>query len=239
MTKSPTTTTTNAPATTWAEFAATYRNAVASYLEAIKVDESEAQDRANQAYTRAFSALLAYPVTTPAQLAEKIDLVWLVEPSPADVEQIEQALKRDAAAAASFSPVGRGRGRDLTHDLISAGCRVEASPALRVWMEREAAWVESVAAMRADPTDEALDAEAATWGLMMETEAPSLRALLMKLEAVLACHLSEAGTSLRSPEAIAALADDCNCMGPGPLLAMWRDLQRLTGVSEPISPEGA
>lgn len=236
MTTAPTITAAAAPATTWPEFATTYRRTVASYLEAIKVDRPEAQARANRAYGRAFDALLDYPVTTPGQLAEKVELIFLVEAAPEDLEKIEPALKRDTAA---FVPVVRGRDRDLTHDLIAAGCRVEPGPVVKAWLDSEAAWVASVGTMRMDPTDDALDAEAAAWGALIRTEAPSLRALLMKFEAVLACHLHRAGSSLHSPEDVAELAAVVDCRGPAPLVAMWRDLQRLAGVLEPISPKGA
>lgn len=149
------------------------------------------------------------------------------------------AAAETANTRSEFVPVGRSWGPDLTHDLIAAGCRVEPGPAVKAWLDREAAWVASVEAIRTDPTDDALDAEAAAWGDLIRTEAPSLRALLMKLEAVLACHLNGAGSSLHSLEAVAELAAVVDCRGPAPLVAMWRDLQRLAGVSEPISPPGA
>lgn len=145
----------------------------------------------------------------------------------------------ETSTAAAFMPARRGQSRDLSHDIIAAGGRLEPSPELAVWLERERAWLAAVEQISPAADDAALEAEAEAWTSLIRTDAPSLRALLMKLEAVLACHLTSVASSMHSPEDTAALASELDCTGPAPLVAIWRDLQRLVGVTEPLIPPNA
>lgn len=118
--------------------------------------------------------------------------------------------------------------------------REEWTAATHAWSEAQG-WREAIdATPGAEGGDEADDVEAAIWGAVVyQTAAPDVAAVVYKIEMVLDALLEVPGASVHSPAAVAKLASDTAVNGTGPLVAIYRDLQRLAGVSSPVIPHGA
>ncbi len=198
----------------WPVFAADYRQRVHAYESDMTAtgDDGEAQDALHDAHQPHYDALIAYPVQTVGDLAEKGELIAL------------DCWDHGAAFAA------------LTADAQ----RIAANPDRTAWAGAVAAYELAAAAAHApNASDEDADAEGSAWIDLFGTTAPTAQAILYKLETVIeAGYCGTVGDSLHNPDTVHRLTNARDGVrGVELLMNLRADLQRLAGVSAPVIPD--
>lgn len=201
----------------WHEFAAAYRISLAAYEASIKDDDED--DGRHDAQKLEWEALLAYPVTTPHQLAEKAELLM------ADSWDDGAAL---GALAADALIVAHGPDHREWAAVVAA---LEAArdaydplgPSVGTEEEIEAKWGSYIEA----------------WHALIACPAPGAAALAYKVAAYIdLAHAELIGDSVTNPETLRRLLDDTSLPGSFALVRFMQDAFRQAGLSHPCLAEG-
>lgn len=205
----------------WHEFAATYRASLAAYEASINDDDED--DGRHDAQKLQWEALLAYPVTTPHQLAEKAELIladsW-------DAGAALGALAADALMVA-HAPDGLAWRR--------AVAAYEAA--------RDAYSPDGLAEGTGSNTEEEIvalwEGYLDAWRDMIDCPAPDAAALAYKVAAYVdVAHAELIGDSANAPETLRRLLQDGSLPGTRSIVRFMQDAFRQAGLSHPCLAAG-
>lgn len=205
------------PTLPWPAFASAYRVSLAAYEASIKDDDEDGAK--HDAHKALYRMLLAYPVTTADQLAEKAELVgadcWdegealkviaadaLIVAHGRDVLAWRAAVATYEAARETYDPLGSSMGPDG---------------------EEQARWLSYSEA----------------WRALIDCPAPDAAALAYKVAAYVdLAHAEVIGDSASNPDTLRRLLGDTALPGAFAIVRLMQDAFRQAGLSHPSLAEG-
>jgi hypothetical protein len=201
----------------WHEFAATYRALHATYVASIKDDDED--NARHDAQKLEWEALLAYPVTTAHQLAEKAELIL------ADSWDEGAALGSLAADAlmVAHGPGGRVWRKAVAAYEAQRDAYDPLGPTVGTEVEEQARW----------------RSYSEAWQALITTPAPDAAALAYKVAAYVdLAHSEVIGDSSSNPDTLCRMLDDTGLPGSFAIVRFMQDAFRQAGLWHPCLSVG-
>lgn len=203
----------------WPEFAAAFRQAQAAFASLEESADDVAAEAAHDAFAPLYAELLAYPVHTHVQLAEKAALI--------NLDCWNKAAAFDALSA------------DLA--------RLSASRVRTAWIAAVEAYKASGAAFYAtrddgDQPGGALlwEAHKAAWRDLVDTAAPDPEATAYKIAAYIdLAHTDEPGDAANNSDTLQRLLNETEIDGAFGVVRLLRDACLQAGIAHPITTMAA